>query len=120
MTNQRRILLLESDENLRELLRMSLQLDGFEVISPDDGAEAQREIEQGGADAVLSCVMFPSMDAFALLAWLREHNRMDVPVVILTCRALPDIREELLQAGAREVLFKPVRMSDLVDRLKAV
>jgi len=114
----RRILLLEHDVTLLELMGMALELEGFVVHRVTDGEAAKTAMLEQMPDIVLSCMMMPAGHAFELLHWLRQEQANDIPVVILTRRRVSDLEERLKAAGATKVLFKPVKIPDLVLCLK--
>ncbi len=118
MTEPRRILLIEGDADLGALLAMALELEGLHVRCVSDADSAKDSIAQWRPDAIVSSLVMPDMDAFELLGWLRDAPEPSVPVWILTRWANADVRQRLLDEGVREVLFKPVKISDLLARLR--
>lgn len=120
MARRKRVLFIEGDESLRQLLAMALQLEGFDVVTAGNLDEVRRQLEEARPDIILSCMTMPQMNAYALLRWLREEQKMDVPVMVLTRRAVEGTREQLLKAGAQAVAFKPTKVSELVQALKAL
>ncbi len=120
MTEQskRRILLIEHDATLLELMGMALELEGFAVTRAADGEAARVAMMQQMPDIVLSCMMMHSGHAHDFLHWLRHEQASHVPVVILTRRMVEGLDERLKAAGATEVLFKPMKIPELVARLK--
>ncbi len=115
---RRTILLIEHDAALLELMGMALELEGFDVRRAGDGEAARTALAGPMPDIVLSCMMMPDLHAYDLLHLLRQQQSSNVPVVILTRRMTTGTEERLKAAGATEVLFKPVKVPELIACLK--
>ena len=113
-----RILIAEDEPHLREVLRMQLELAGFEVIEACDGEEALELAHQVRPDVILLDVMMPRMDGYEALRRLRaSYATRFIPVIMLTAK---DAREDIrtgFQGGANDYLTKPYDRSDLLLRV---
>jgi signal transduction histidine kinase len=113
------ILLVDDNADMREYLR-GLLGGRFEVIPAENGKRALEEAEKQRPDLVLTDVMMPEMDGFALLAALRENPVTGVvPVIMLSARAGEEASIEGLEAGADDYLTKPFTARELVARVEA-
>src|SRR5919112_1551214 len=114
-----RLLVVEDQPKMRELLCRGLQQGGYAVDAVSDGPSALHQATEGDYDAVLLDVMLPGMDGFEVLRRLREAERW-TPVLMLTARdAVPD-RVRGLDDGADDYLVKPFAFSELLSRVRAV
>ena len=113
-----RILIIDDDVELCDLLSDFLQLEGFEVASLHDGREALQRIGDIGPDAVVLDIMLPGMQGLEVLRQLRERDRL--PVIMLTARGEDNDRILGLELGADDYLPKPCNPRELAARLRAV
>jgi CheY-like chemotaxis protein len=115
-----RILIADDDPQMRRLIRIVLQRDGFEVVEANDGLDALDVIEQGRVDLVILDVDMPRLNGLGVLEEIRAQMRTaSLPVIVLT--ALQDETEEkALDLGAQDYLTKPVQTRSLVARVRAV
>jgi PAS domain S-box-containing protein len=112
-----RILLVDDNADLREYLQRLLS-ERWTVEAVADGAAALEAVRQRRPDLVLTDVMLPVLDGFALLRALRaDQSTRDLPVVMLSARAGEEARVEGLDAGADDYLVKPFSARELVARL---
>lgn len=112
-----RILVVEDDIELRRFLARVLG-DRYRVATAADGFEALERLDEETPDLVLTDMMMPGMDGEELL--LRIHGRPEcrnLPVVVLTARADPDLAARFLREGARDYLMKPVSLDELRARV---
>lgn len=123
MTEQRvpdRLLVVDDDASILDLLASSLRFAGFEVVTATDGRTA---LEQATTDPTLDLmvldVMMPGIDGFEVVTRLRREHR-DVPVIFLTARDAPADRVNGLTAGGDDYLVKPFSLDELVARVHAV
>lgn len=114
-----RILIIEDEKNLANILKKGLEENSFVVDLSFDGEEGLYMAETYPYDAVISDLMLPVMDGLAIVKTLRSKN-MDVPVIILTARGDVGDRIKGLDIGADDYLAKPFDFSELLARLKAV
>ncbi|MGZ5213611.1 MAG: response regulator transcription factor [Actinomycetota bacterium] len=114
-----RILLIEDDRRLAELLVRRLRAEGHEAKTCVDGIEGLALAESGGSDLVIVDVMLPGMDGITLTATLRERGS-DLPVLMLTARDTVDDRVTGLRAGADDYLVKPFAFAELLARIDAL
>jgi signal transduction histidine kinase len=113
------VLLVDDNADMREYVR-GLLSGRFDVVSAGNGREALELTERLHPDLVLTDVMMPEMDGFALLAALRQNPAMRlVPVIMLSARAGEESRIEGLDAGADDYLTKPFTARELVARVEA-
>jgi signal transduction histidine kinase len=113
------ILLVDDNADMREYVR-GLLGGRFDVIEAGNGKEALELTERVHPDLVLTDVMMPEMDGFALLTALRHsHATRLVPVIMLSARAGEESRIEGLDAGADDYLAKPFTARELVARVEA-
>ena len=113
------LLLVDDNADMREYVR-SLLSGRFEVISTSNGKLALDEVHRRTPDLVLTDVMMPEMDGFALLAALRDDSATAaVPIVMLSARAGEEARIEGAQAGADDYLTKPFTARELIARVEA-
>jgi signal transduction histidine kinase len=93
---------------------------GYEVEAVDDGQAALLAARANPPDLILSDVMMPRMDGFALLAGIRADSKLrDLPVVLLSARAGEEARVEGLEAGADDYLVKPFSARELLARVRS-
>ena len=117
-TPSARVLVVEDDEAIADVLRRSLRAEGHEVQSAGDGAEALTVAEQFAPDLVILDLGLPRLDGMEVLKRLRADG--DVPVLILTARTETEDRVEGLDSGADDYLPKPFEREELLARTRAL
>jgi two-component system, OmpR family, response regulator len=118
-TPEARLLVVDDEPSIRELLSASLKFAGFEVYTAEDGAEALRLAEQHKPDLVVLDVMLPDMDGFSVTRRLRERGR-EMPVVFLTARDETSDKVQGLTVGGDDYVTKPFSLEEIVARIRAV
>jgi diguanylate cyclase (GGDEF)-like protein len=115
-----KILIAEDEPSLRENLQWMLELEGFSVQVARDGQEAMALALRGVPDLVLTDVMMPNMDGYALIKALRANSGTStVPIVMLTAKAdRSDVRAGM-NLGADDYLTKPYRREELLEAIRA-
>jgi DNA-binding response OmpR family regulator len=117
-TASARVLVVEDDEAIADVLRRSLRAEGHEVRSAADGVEGLRASEEFAPDLVLLDLGLPRLDGMEVLRRLRAES--DVPILILTARTETDDRVEGLDEGADDYLPKPFEREELLARIRAL
>jgi DNA-binding response OmpR family regulator len=118
MSTPKRILVVEDEDNIREVVRRYLQREGFEVREAADGYGALDAIAEQAPDLVVLDLMLPGIDGLSLTRQLRQ--RSDVPIIMLTARGEPSDRVRGLDLGADDYVAKPFSPRELVSRIHAV
>lgn len=115
------ILLVDDDQDIRELLQTYLSRAGFQVQTVADGASLRRQLEREAADLLILDVMLPDEDGFSLCRWARAHPRFaQVPIIMLTASSDEADRVIGLELGADDYLAKPFSPRELLARIKAL
>jgi len=116
-----RILVVDDDEDIVRVVRVNLELEGFEVSTAFDGVEGVQAVERSAPDLVLLDIMMPVMDGITALRRLRSHpGAANTSVILLTAKALPEDRVTGLDLGADDYVTKPFDVGELLARIKAV
>jgi DNA-binding response OmpR family regulator len=113
-----RVLLIDDDVRLPDLLRSYLEQNGVALSHAPDGARGLVMLEQGAYDAVLLDVMMPGMDGLEVCRKIRSKS--NVPVIMLTARGDETDRVVGLELGADDYVGKPFSPRELLARLRAV
>ena len=119
MRPAKRVLIVEDDAHIAELLRLHLHDEGFEVVHAADGNEGLRLVEQGGWDALVLDLMLPGVDGLEICKRTRAMARY-TPIIITSARSSEVHRILGLELGADDYLAKPFSMLELVARVKAL
>jgi len=112
------VLIIDDDKELCALLAQYLELQGFEVSSIHDGAEAVTHLQQQEYDTLVLDVMLPGMMGLDVLRKIRDFT--DTPVLMLTARGEDTDRIVGLEMGADDYLPKPCNPRELAARLRAI
>ena len=114
-----KLLVAEDDRAVRTSLERALALEGYDVVTVKNGAEALARLADEDADALLLDVTMPTIDGLTVCRMLRsEGNR--VPILMLTARATTGDRIAGLDAGADDYLPKPFDLGELLARIRAL
>ena len=113
-----RVLVVEDDADITDVLRRTLRQEGHEVRSAADGAEALEVAEDFVPDLVILDLGLPKLDGVEVCRRLRSDG--DVPILMLTARDALDSRVEGLDSGADDYLVKPFEREELLARLRAL
>jgi len=113
-----KILVVDDEPRMVQLIGMNLKLEGFEVISAPDGFQALEKVTREMPDMVLLDIMMPDMDGFETLKRIREIS--SVPVIFLSVKGEESDRVRGLDLGADDYITKPFSPRELVSRIKAV
>jgi two-component system alkaline phosphatase synthesis response regulator PhoP len=118
MTEQAKptILVVEDEENLREALKLNLQLEGYEVACANDGLDALRKLENEFFDLVILDIMLPEVDGISVTETVRLKNN-DVPILIVSAKSSSADRVLGLKKGADDYLIKPFNLEELFLRV---
>ncbi|EFC84685.1 two component transcriptional regulator, winged helix family [Parafrankia sp. EUN1f] len=114
-----RILVVDDESTLSELLSMALRYEGWEVQTAPDGRGALKVARDFRPDAVVLDIMLPDMDGLEVLRKLRAESP-DVPVLFLTARDAVEDRVAGLTAGGDDYVTKPFSLEELVARLRGL
>ncbi|AII06330.1 alkaline phosphatase [Rhodococcus opacus] len=114
-----RVLVVDDEPNILELLSVSLRFQGFEVATAPTGAEGLDTARTFRPDAVILDVMMPGMDGFGLLKRLRADG-VDAPVLFLTAKDAVEDKISGLTLGADDYVTKPFSLEEVVTRLRVI
>ena len=114
----RKVLAVEDDRNISDLIRMYLEKEGFEVTPAFDGGTAVEKFKEIQPDIVLLDIMLPVMDGWSVCAKIREMAK--TPIIMLTAKGEVQDRVSGLEMGADDYIVKPFEMKELIARINAV
>lgn len=112
-----RILLVEDEENIREAVTLNLELEGYEVVTAQNGKEALRFFHEQHFDLIILDVMIPEIDGFQVCEQIRLSN-LDMPIIFLTAKDAAADRIAGLKRGADDYLTKPFMLEELLLRVQ--
>lgn len=116
-----RILVADDDDGLRQLLRLILAREGYEVIEAANGEQALALAVSVNPAIILLDVMMPGMDGYDVCRRLKSDQRTgDVPVVFVSAAEDVARRNEMQKLGAAACIKKPIGPRDLITRVQAV
>ncbi|MDN3356704.1 response regulator transcription factor [Actinomadura sp. DC4] len=114
-----RVLVVDDEPNIRDLVQVALRFHGFEVITAGTGGEALKRAQDDGPRLIVLDVMLPDLDGFEVCRRLRERGD-ETPVVFLTARDTPTDTVTGLTLGGDDYVTKPFSVDALVARVRAV
>ncbi|GIG27692.1 response regulator transcription factor [Cellulomonas marina] len=117
--SEARLLVVDDEPNIRELLATSLRFAGFEVHAAADGGAALRLARETEPDLVVLDVMLPDMDGFTVTRRMREKGQ-HVPVLFLTARDDTADKVQGLTVGGDDYVTKPFSLEEVVARIRAI
>ena len=113
-----KILLVDDDPNIRQLVNLYLQKEGFEVMMADRGDEALKMFKASPPNLILLDIMLPGMDGWQVCREVRKIS--NIPIIMLTAKDETFDKVLGLELGADDYIAKPFDMKELVARIKAV
>ena len=113
-----KILVVDDDTNICELLRLYLEKDGFETIVVHDGEAALEEVNKQNPDMILLDIMLPKLDGWQVCREIRKTS--SVPIIMLTAKGETFDKVLGLELGADDYVVKPFDAKEVVARVKAV
>jgi two-component system OmpR family response regulator len=114
-----KVLVVDDEPNITDLVATALRYDGFLVETAAAGAEALAKVESFGPDLVVLDVMLPDLDGFEVRRRLGERGA-DVPVLFLTARDATEDKVRGLSIGGDDYVTKPFSLEELVARVRAI
>lgn len=116
-----KILIAEDDQDIRELVTITLQFNGHEVVSAVDGAQAVEIAESESFDLILMDVRMPRMTGYEACRLLREmESTREIPIIFLSAKGQEAEIQAGLQAGATQYILKPFAPDVLANRIESV
>lgn len=112
-----KILLVEDEESLLDVIKLNLELEGYDVTSVSNGKVAMHEIRNNRFDLVILDVMLPEMDGFSICQAVRLDNNQ-VPILFLTAKSSSEDRVFGLKIGGDDYLSKPFNLEELLLRVQ--
>jgi phosphate regulon transcriptional regulator PhoB len=121
MADMKRIMVVDDEEDIRELISYNLKKDGYAVSSASDGEEALKKIKAGNFDLLVLDLMLPGIQGMELCRIFRNDPKTkNLPIIMLTAKGEEVDRILGLEIGADDYITKPFSPRELVARVKAV
>jgi len=114
----RKVLIIEDDNNIAELLHLYLEKEGFETCVARDGGKGVERFRAFAPELVLLDIMLPVMDGWSVLKKIREES--NTPIIMLTAKGEVEDRISGLESGADDYIVKPFEMKEVLARIRAV
>jgi len=114
----RKVLIVEDDHNIADLLRLYLEKEGYEVAIAPDGVKGVERFRSEQPDLVLLDVMLPGMDGWAVCRSIRTESK--TPIIMLTAKREAEGKVYGLKQGADDYITKPFEMKEVLARIEAV
>ena len=117
--NREKLLIVEDDQNLGQILKEYLEIKGFDTVLARDGEEGLAVFQANTFDLCILDIMMPKKDGFTLAKEIRLLNK-EIPVIFLTAKSMKEDTIQGFQIGADDYVTKPFSMEELLLRIKAV
>ncbi len=117
------ILVVDDNEDIRGLLSLVLQKEGYEVNAAVDGADALEKANTLKPDLILLDVMMPGLSGLEVLSAIREHKDKkinEVPVMMITAKSTIDDIDAAVELGASSYIVKPFRPANLAEKVQEI
>ncbi len=116
-----RVLVADDDPDILTVVKVNLELDGFDVETAVDGEDALQKASSNPPNVIVLDIMMPRMDGLTALHRLRSQaTTANIPIILLTARGLPEDRVRGLELGADDYITKPFDITELAARVRAV
>ncbi|MBC7475618.1 MAG: response regulator transcription factor [Candidatus Sericytochromatia bacterium] len=116
-----KILAIDDEQHILDLIKINLNISGYEVETCHDGAEGLAKAKSGNFDAVIIDVMMPKLDGYTVCEQLRGYqNTKETPIILLTAKNALEDKVRGFDVGADDYLIKPFEPQELLVRLKAL
>jgi DNA-binding response OmpR family regulator len=116
-----RVLVVEDDEHIRDLVALHLRLEGFEAVPAGDGTEGLKLARSEPFDLMILDVMLPGLDGITMTRAIRREPQLrDVPILMLTARREESDKVDGLESGADDYLTKPFGIREFMARVRAL
>ena len=115
---QHKILIVDDDENICELLNLYLKKDGFDTVIANDGRQAVECAEKYSPDLIMLDIMLPELDGWQVCREIRKKS--EVPIIMLTAKGETFDKILGLELGADDYITKPFDTKEVIARIKAV
>ncbi|MCD8051883.1 MAG: response regulator transcription factor [Clostridiales bacterium] len=113
-----KVLIVEDDSNIAQLLQLYLEKEGFETQVADDGSKGLNLFHEGNPDLVLLDIMLPGLDGWTVCKKIRETSK--VPIIMMTAKGETVDKVNGLEMGADDYIVKPFEMKEVLARIHAV
>jgi phosphate regulon transcriptional regulator PhoB len=118
---KKKILIVDDEPDIVELISYNLKKEGFPVVIAEDGEEALKKVREGPLDLIILDLMLPGIHGMELCRILRNNPRTaHVPIIMLTARGEESDKVRGLETGADDYMTKPFSPKELIARVKAV
>ena len=117
------ILVVDDNEDIRGLLSLVLQKEGYEVHAAEDGASALEQAYEKKPDLILLDVMMPGLSGLEVLSTIRENKDKkisEVPIMMITAKSTIDDIDAAVELGASSYIVKPFRPANLAEKVQAI
>jgi CheY-like chemotaxis protein len=115
------ILLADDEDDIKVVVRMFLEANGYEVLTAYDGLDAVEKIKESKPDLVLMDIMMPVLDGIEVTRQVKSQKETKhIPIVMLTAAAQSGLVERAIQAGAADYIakpFEPERVQEVIEKL---
>ena len=118
MENKPKILIVDDEENICELVRLYIEKEGFDAIIANDGQEAVAKFNKEKPDLILLDIMLPIKDGWQVCREIRAQSK--VPIIMLTAKGETFDKVLGLELGADDYVVKPFEPKELIARIRAV
>ncbi|MGN1304822.1 MAG: response regulator transcription factor [Oscillospiraceae bacterium] len=113
-----KILIIEDDKNINDMISSFLRQNGFETISALNGTSASTLMKKQNYSLVLTDLMLPDKNGERLISELRSYS--DIPVIVLSAKSMLETRLEVLRLGADDYILKPFDLNEVLVRIQVV
>lgn len=119
--DKKKILIIDDEPDFIKVIRMRLEVNGFRVVSAENGKEGLKKSKSEKPDLILLDLMMPEMDGFEVLEHLKKDKKtFDIPVVILSAKSDDESKFKASQLYDEEYVVKGIESDELLRRIKDV
>ena len=118
----KKILIVDDEQDLLDVIQLILNLNGYETLTAEGGAECLATLAQQTVDLVILDIMMPKVDGWEVLRQLKSHGKAEtIPVMLLTAKAQPiDKMLGLNVFGVKEYVTKPFSINDFLEKVATI
>jgi len=121
MAAEKKILVIDDEEDIQKMLRIRLQQESFEVVTANDGDVGVKLAEENNPDLIILDIMMPKMDGYSCLKEIRKIAKLkDVPVVMLSGKEEEKVRDLFAFQKIDGYLEKPFELDTVVNKIKNI